>query len=95
KSLYLKVEKAKEFNLDSIIFLLNAINELIKKNKDFSKNFSSRIEIEREKLKNHLVAVFVKREKYFAKEKRYNKALSEDDKLHKAQNNILILFRVF
>ncbi|WP_407500038.1 AAA family ATPase [Elizabethkingia meningoseptica] len=83
KSLYLKVEKAKEFNLDSIIFLLNEINELIKKNNDFSKNFSSRIEIEREKLKNHLVAVFVKREKYFAKEKRYNKALSEVDKLDK------------
>ncbi len=83
KSLYLKVEKAKEFNLDSIIFLLNEINELIKKNNDFSKNFSSRIEIEREKLKNHLVAVFVKREKYLAKEKKYEKALLEIEKLDK------------
>lgn len=82
KSLYLEVTKSKKFNIDYIISLLNAINELIKKNNDFSKNFNSKIEIEREKLKNHLVAVFVKREKYFAKEKKYEKAIFEIEKLN-------------
>ncbi len=82
KSLYLEVAKTNDFNIDYIISLLNDINDIIKKNNDFSKNFTSKIDIEREKLKNHLVAVFVKREKYFVKEKNYEKALSEIEKLN-------------
>ena len=88
KSLYSKVSPISSFTLDSCVSLVSSLNELIKNNNEFSINFADKIATERDKLKNHLVATFLKREKYSEKENGYNKAVSEIEKLN---NQILNL----
>lgn len=81
KNLYTKVDAIINFDVLLNVSLIERLNALIQKNNEFSINFSSRINIERNKLIDHLVASFLKREKYLAKEKKYEKALSEIEKL--------------
>lgn len=88
KSLYLKVDEIKLFKIEDIINSIEDINEQIIKNNNFTKGFQHRIESERNLFKNHLVASFLKREKYNLKEKHYEKALIEIDKLDKKVQEI-------
>lgn len=81
KSLYFDLEKVNEFNIEEIKKTVGKLNELIKKNNNFSENFNIEIDSIRDKFKNHLVASFLKREKYLLKEKKYNKAVAEIEKL--------------
>jgi wobble nucleotide-excising tRNase len=83
KNLYTKVDPVISFNVSLNISLIERLNILIQNNNEFSVNFSSKINIERNKLIDHLVASFLKREKYLTKEKKYEKALSEIEKLDK------------
>lgn len=82
KSLYLKIEEIIPFKIDNLKKAITDINELIKNNNDFTKGFQHRIESERTFYKNHLVASFLKREKYLAKEKMNEKAVEEIGKLN-------------
>jgi wobble nucleotide-excising tRNase len=81
KSLYLKIEEIIPFKIDNLKKAITDINELIKNNNDFTKGFQHRIETERTLYKNHLVASFLKREKYIIKEKLNQKAVDEIEKL--------------
>lgn len=83
KSLYSKVENVKFFDIEKLINKISAINLLIQKNNDFTIDFNNKISLERTKFLNHLVATFLKREKYMLKEKRYSKAIREIEKLNK------------
>ncbi|GGD17691.1 AAA family ATPase [Flavobacterium orientale] len=82
KSLYFDVGKVNELKIEEIEKTVKNLNELIKKNNNFSENFNIEIDSKRDKFKNHLVASFLKREKYLLKEKKYNKAIVEIEKLN-------------
>lgn len=88
KSLYLRVDEIQQFKNEDLIKSIKDINEQIIKNNDFTKGFQHRIESERTLFKNHLVASFLKREKYNLKEKKYENALVETDKLNKKVQEI-------
>lgn len=83
KSLHFVVAKILPFKIEALQILVEKINQLITKNNEFSSDFSDRIEIEREKYINHLVALFLNREKYAQKEKKYNNAIIQIEKLNK------------
>jgi len=82
KSLHVKVDEIKEFDISQIFKKINQLNKVILENNDFSKGFSHRIENERNIYKNHLIASFLKREKYLEKEKKYISAISQIEKLN-------------
>lgn len=82
KSLYSRVNEIKEFNLSLITNKIEQLNVLIRSNNDFSNGFNHRIENERNIYKNHLVASFIKREKYLEKEKKYDSATIQIEKLN-------------
>lgn len=82
KSLYSDLGEVTEFKIDELEKIVENLNELIKKNNSFSDNFNIEIESKRDKFKNHLVASFLKREKYLIKERKYNKAIIEIGKLN-------------
>ena len=71
-----------ENGLDSFFAKLLIINETLELNNKFTENFVWVIENERLKYKNHLVAKFLKQKKYLAKQTRYDKAISEIEKLN-------------
>ncbi|MCC9065973.1 AAA family ATPase [Flavobacterium piscisymbiosum] len=80
-NLYTKVKPIPSFNIKINISLIEQLNNLIKKNNEFSSNFNFIINQERGKLIDHLVASFLKTEKYLSKENKYEKALFEIEKL--------------
>lgn len=82
KSLYVRVDEVKEFDFSLITNKIEQLNNLIINNNDFSKGFKHRIENERNIYKNHLIASFLKREKYLDKEKKYNSAIEQIEKLN-------------
>lgn len=82
KSLYSDIGKITEFKIEELEKTVEKLNELIKKNNNFSDNFNTAIDSKRDEFKNHLVALFLKREKYLSKEKKYNKAIIEIDRLN-------------
>lgn len=82
KSLYLPVDSVQRFEIDNLTNTIKNINEHIEKNNNFTKGFAHRIESERNIYKNHLVASFLQREKFATKEKNYEKALIEIEKLN-------------
>jgi len=82
KSLHVRVDEIKEFNFSLITNKIEQLNNLIINNNDFSKGFKHRIENERNIYKNHLIATFLKREKYLDKEKKYNSAIEQTEKLN-------------
>ena len=71
-----------EFKIAELEKTVEKLNELIKKNNSFSENFNTEIDSKRDQFKNHLVASFLKREKYLSKEKKYNNAIKEIEKLN-------------
>jgi wobble nucleotide-excising tRNase len=83
KSLYSKIDEIRHFNIEEFEKSIKKINDHITNNNDFTKGFQHRIENERTLYKNHLVASFLNREKYNAKEIKFNKAVSEVEKLNK------------
>lgn len=87
KSLYGRVNEIKEFNLSLITNKIKQLNVLIRNNNDFSNGFNHRIENERNIYKNHLVASFIKREKYLEKEKKYDSATLQIEKLNNLVND--------
>ena len=82
KSLYLPVEEIKKFELTNLTDTLADMNSVIQKNNDFSKGFNHRIESERVLFKDHLVAFFLKREKFLIKERKHERASKQIDKLN-------------
>jgi wobble nucleotide-excising tRNase len=82
KFLHIRVDEVKEFDFSQITSKIEKLNKVILDNNDFSKGFSHRIENERNTFKNHLIASFLKREKYLDKEKKYNSAISQIEKLN-------------
>jgi len=82
KSLHAKVDEVKGFDLSLITNKVEQLNNVIRSNNDFSKDFKHRIENERNIYKNHLIASFLKREKYLDKEKKYNSAIEQNEKLN-------------
>jgi wobble nucleotide-excising tRNase len=82
KSLYSSVGNADKFNIEELEKAVERLNELIKKNNNFSKNFNSEINSKRDEFIKHLVASFLKREKYLSKEKKYYRAILEIEKLN-------------
>lgn len=82
KSLYSDLGKVTEFKITELEKTVEKLNKLIKKNNSFSENFNTEIDSKRDEFKNHLVASFLKREKYLFKEKKYNIALIEIEKLN-------------
>ncbi len=82
KSLHVKVDEIKKFDITQIVNKINKLNIVIFENNDFSKGFSHRIDNERNIYKNHLIASFLKREKYLEKEKKHNLACEQIKKLN-------------
>lgn len=82
KSLHVRVDKVKEFDLSLITNKIEQLNNVIRSNNDFSKGFKHRIENERNTYKNHLIASFLKREKYLDKEKKYNSTIKKIQNLN-------------
>lgn len=91
-AIYSKVQSEQEFDFSKIDHQILKINDIILENNKFSENFSLIINNEREKFKNHLIAVFFKREKFIAKEKKAITAKIEiqklDEKVDKALKEI-------
>ncbi|MFT4800260.1 MAG: wobble nucleotide-excising tRNase [Flavobacteriaceae bacterium] len=82
KSLHVRVDDVKEFDFSLITNKIEQLNNVIRNNNDFSKGFKHRIENERNIYKNHLIASFLKREKYLNKEKKNNSAIEQIEKLN-------------
>ena len=87
KSLHVRIDEIKEFDFSLITNKVEELNNLIINNNDFSKGFKHRIENERNIYKNHLIASFLKREKYLEKEKKYNLASVQIEKLNTQVKN--------
>ena len=82
KSLYSDLGLVTEFKIAELEKTVEKLNELIKKNNSFSENFNIEIDSKRDQFKNHLVASYLKRERYLSKEKKYNNAIKEIEKLN-------------
>lgn len=85
--LYLPIDEIQEFKSNELMNSIKNINEHINNNNNFTKGFQHRIESERNLYKNHLVASFLKKEKYITKEKKYEKAVIEKEKLDNKVKN--------
>lgn len=79
--LYNKVNPTAELDISKLKDELMVLNEILKDNNTFSSNFKSLIQTERLKYINHLVAKYLKDNKYQAKEKKHSTALVEIEKL--------------
>lgn len=69
KNLYSSMPPVAEFDISLIDSNIENINILIQRNNDFSANFESIIKKERDKYIYHLVASFLKHQKYYPKER--------------------------
>lgn len=83
KNIYKKINEIADYNLNALDNELKAINKILIENNTFSKDFGTIIKTERLKYINHLVALFLKVNKYTTKEKKYGKAILEIEKLDK------------
>ncbi len=72
----------KEDAINSLELGISLLNELIIKNNTFVDNFEETIKTERERYKNHLVAVFLKQSNYIVKKTKYDKAEQQIGKLN-------------
>ncbi|MCT4561306.1 MAG: AAA family ATPase, partial [Crocinitomicaceae bacterium] len=81
KYVYQSVSEIQEFDCVTLGKELADLNDIIKSNNDFSSNFQNLIETERLKYINHLVAKFLKDNKYVAKQKKHDHAITEIEKL--------------
>jgi DNA repair exonuclease SbcCD ATPase subunit len=71
---------------------INLLNKLIKENNQFTEDFDQTITSERDRYKNHLVALFLKQSKYLSKQSQYDKALEKiktlDEQVETYNSNI-------
>jgi len=82
EKIYSKIEGNFKDNANAqLLGGITALNDLITKNNTFVDNFEETIKAEREKYKNHLVAIFLKQSNYLAKETKYDKAVEQIKKL--------------
>lgn len=82
KSLHVRLDVINEFDFLLITNKIEEINHVIIGNNDFSRDFVRLVGIEREDYKNHLIASFLKRENYLGKERKYNSAIDQIEKLN-------------
>ena len=83
KNIYVKVKEIVDYKIVDLESELKEINEILKENNTFSEKFTTIINSERLKYINHLVALFLKENRYTVKEKKYNKAILEIEKIEK------------
>lgn len=81
KQLYNKVNPTTEVDISKLKGELADLNKILKDNNAFSSDFQNLIQTERLKYINHLVAKYLKDNKYQAKEKKHAKAREEIEKL--------------
>jgi len=86
KQLYNKVEEIPEMDISPLEDEMVNLNETITENNAFSADFDNVIGSERLKYINHLVAKYLKENKYQAKERKHSKALLQIEKLHEEVN---------
>ncbi len=60
---------------------IKLLNELIKENNQFTENFEKIITADRDRYKNHLVAIFLKQSKFLIRQSQYEKALDKIESL--------------
>jgi wobble nucleotide-excising tRNase len=83
KSLHVQVAEIKPFQIESLENLIFEMDTHIERNNEFTNGFEKEIRIVRNIYINHLIASYLKREKYFIKEKKYLSGLAEIKKLEK------------
>lgn len=83
RNIYTKSTLLKNFDINTVLNLIERLNLLIENNNKFSANFNVIIASERDKYKNHLVASFLKSSKYILKEEKAQKAYLAVDELDK------------
>ncbi len=71
-----------EISIKPFLDSVERLQELISKNNEFVENFEETINTERDRYKNHLVALFLKQSNYIAKEAKYKKAIGDIEKLN-------------
>lgn len=86
KNIYKKIEESKLFNVENLDNEIKKINKVLIENNNFSKDFKEIIKSERLKYINHLVAKFLKENKYKSKRIKHEKALKEIEKLDEKIN---------
>jgi wobble nucleotide-excising tRNase len=86
KSIYQAIKIGyNENELQPLLNIISKINKLILDNNDFSNRFETIVEEKRGKYKNHLVASFLKNEKYYAKKLKAEKAQKSLDILNQKE----------
>lgn len=81
KQLYNKVSPTSELDISQMLGEFVELNQILKDNNTFSSDFENLIQTERLKYINHLVAKYLKDNKYQAKKEKHAKALEEIEKL--------------
>lgn len=81
ESIYLPIKTLATNESENIQKILDDINSVIQENNEFSKNFTNIINEERSKYQRHLVAVFLKENKYLTIKAERDKAEKEIEKL--------------
>lgn len=81
--IYEKTAQVEIYDTSTIRNQIDGINTILTENNEFSINFSEIIESERSKYIRHIVAKFLKENKYLSKQKKYAKALAAIESLDK------------
>lgn len=80
--IYEKANPLVNYDLSSIQKAADKINEVLNQNNEFTKEFDTIIQTERNKYINFLVARYLKENQYLSKQNKYDKALTEIEKLN-------------
>jgi wobble nucleotide-excising tRNase len=81
--IYSKIDgNFQEAAINPFLESIERLQNLISQNNEFVDNFEEIINNERDRYKNHLVALFLKQSNYIVKEARYKKAIENIDKLN-------------
>jgi len=81
KHLYVEMDPVSKKDFTTLESELDSLNKLISQNNSFSSDFDSLIKSERNKYIHHLVAKYLKENKYQTKQKKYEKAIVQIEKL--------------
>ncbi|HET8804083.1 MAG TPA: AAA family ATPase, partial [Aequorivita sp.] len=79
--IYEKANELSDYEISPTETALKNINDVLKTNNAFSKDFHKLIQAERQKYINHLVAKYLKENQYPSKQKKHEKAVKEIEKL--------------
>ena len=85
--LYEKLSEVNHYPLIDFETKLKELDEILEANNKFTTDFDNIIHSERQKYINHLVAKYLKDNKYSIKQTRYSKAITEIEKLDKKVDN--------